>query len=185
MMDEYDFKNDLGEQDTSEQLYLASSLSVVQALAMLFAWFSTFPGISKEAFNKLLYLLNNFLLPKPNLLPSSYQKAYAMIKRSLVPVNVYDCCVNDCALFRPCASGNYETMTVCPVCGENGYKPFTTIPRKQFKYIPLAPRIRRLLKNKEMSKLIQSHSNESENRFISDLHQSPSWKLNYSENGLF
>ena len=36
-----------------------------------------------------------------------------------------------------------------------------------------------------MAKLIQSHQKKSKATVISDLHQSPSWKLNYSENGLF
>ena len=181
-MDQYNFKD---KEDTSELLFSASNLSVLKAMAMLFAWFSSFPGISKEAFSKLLYLLSNFLLPTPNQLPSNYQKAHAIIKEYLVPVEVYDCCVNDCVLFRTCSSGNYKSMTVCPVCGEDRYKPCTKVARKKFKYIPLAPHFRRLFKNKEMAKLIQSHQKKFKAMVISDLHQSPSWNLNYSENGLF
>ena len=90
----------------------------MQALAILFAWFSSFTGLSKEAFHRLLYLLHTFLLPAGNKLPPSYYKAHAMINKRIVPVEEYDCCVNDCVLFRNFTSVDYSNMTKCPKCGE-------------------------------------------------------------------
>ena len=98
----------------SDELYQSSNLSVIQTLAILFTWFSSFPGISKEAFGRLLYVLRNFLLPGNNKLPDSYAKAFTMIKHLLLPVEVYDCCVNDCIVFRKSANGDFTNLTRCP-----------------------------------------------------------------------
>ena len=94
----FDSKDVLGE-DIDEELYPSSNVTLIQALASLFAWFSSFPGLSKEAFNRLLYLLHTFLLPAGNKLPPSYYKARAMINkkglfqlRSLIAVSMIVCC---------------------------------------------------------------------------------------------
>ena len=79
---------------SSELLFETSTLSVSQSLALLFKWFCSYPGISKECFSRLLYLLHTFFLPTGNKLPKSYIKARALIKDVLVPVQSYDCCVN-------------------------------------------------------------------------------------------
>ena len=103
----------------------------------IFTWFTTYPGISKEAFGQLLHILHNFLLPIGNVLPATYAEARTVVKPMLVPVEEYHCCVNDCVVFR----GVLKNETQCPLCGEAR---FTSghIPRKRFKYIPLGPRIK-------------------------------------------
>jgi len=83
--------NTIPSSDDSEKLYPSSQLTVVQCLAILFTWFCSYPGISKEAFSRLLCLLNSFLLPAGNILPTSYQKARVAIKHFLVPAQEYDC----------------------------------------------------------------------------------------------
>ena len=181
----HEFVDVMEDEDNSENLYPAADITVIKTLALLFTWFSSFPGISKEAFSRLLFVLHTFLLPVPNQLPASYQQAYSLINKWLVPVQQYDCCVNDCILFRSCKSGNYQSMSTCPVCGEHRYMKYTETARKRFKYIPLAPRFGRLFKNKKMSQLIQSHSNIPENNIVTNLHQTRWWKKNYSEEGLF
>ena len=57
---------------------------------------SSVPGISMEAFSKLLLLLSNFLR---NILPCSYAKAIAAIQQLLVALKVYMTCVRMIALF--------------------------------------------------------------------------------------
>lgn len=136
-------------------------LQVVQSLALLFSWFCSFPGISKEAFSRLLYLLNTFLLPAGNTLPTSYLKARAAINHLLVPAMEYDFCVNDCIIFRKSAERNFSDLSSCPKCDEPCYYPCSKIVRKKFnKYIPLAPRFQRMFANKKVSELLQSHKQE-------------------------
>lgn len=90
--------NDVLSEGIDEELYPSANVTLMQALAILFAWFSSFPGLSKEAFHQLLYLLHTFLLPAGNKLPPSYYKAHAMISkkifqlRSMIAVLMTVCC---------------------------------------------------------------------------------------------
>ena len=174
--------------DSDKKLFDSSNVSVIQAVAILFSWFSAYPGISQEAFSRLLYLLHTFLLPTGNNLPRSYYKAHAMISESIVPVQEFHCCVNDCLLFRNSPSGQYENEDVCPKCGEARYEPRSKIPRKKFKYIPLTSRIHRMFRNRRMSEVLQNHMKESgkdSGTIMADVHQSPAWTATYDENGPF
>ena len=67
-------------------------------------------------FSRLLYLLNTFLLPAGNTLPTSYLKARAAINHLLVPAQGYDCCVNDCIIFRKSAERDFSDLSSCPKC---------------------------------------------------------------------
>lgn len=185
---------DLGDYDPnsecSEQLYDTSEISVSQSLAILFNWYCSFPGISKEAFSRLLYLLNSFLLPNGNKLPNSYARAKSLIKDLLVPVQNYDCCSNDCIVFRNSAKGDFKDLDVCPKCGTTRYQPCTTVAKKQFKYIPLAPRLKRMYADKRISEILQNHLKEDvrpkvKQSMVLDLHQSFAWKSRYAVNGPF
>jgi len=128
------------------------------------------------------------MLPKGNKLPSSYYMAQSLIKNMMVQVEEFDCCVNDCILFRDSDGKNFSTNTVCPVCKEDRYKQGTKIPQKKFKYIPLSPRLKRLFGNETSSKLLQGHrhlENAANPSMMNDIHDTEMWKLNYSESGLF
>lgn len=119
----------------SDLLYESSTISVIQTLAILFSWFCSYPGISKDAFSRLLYLLHSCLLPKGNKLPESYGKAKTVIQHLIVPVEEYDCCINDCVIFRNCAAGNFESLNSCPECKSGHYFPSTTIPRNMYHWV--------------------------------------------------
>ena len=84
--------------DESTKLYPNSSLTTIKAITILLSWFSSFPGISKSAFSRLLFILGRFILPESNTLPKSYTDAVKVIKGLMVPVVEYHCCVNDCIL---------------------------------------------------------------------------------------
>ena len=81
--------------DDREETFSDSPLSLVKTLAVLLSWFSAYPGISKNAFSGLLYILHHFILPSPNNLPSSYKAAKSKIKAHLVSPVEYHCCKND------------------------------------------------------------------------------------------
>ena len=170
-----------------QKLYDTSDMSVPQSLAILFTWFCSHPGISKEAFGRLLYLLHSYILPPGNKLPNSYGSARTVIKDYLSPIQHYDCCVNDCIIFRDCAKGKFGNLNTCPDCGSSRYQPGTKISQKQFKYIPLGPRFKRMFADKKVSEIIQSHDivKEQYAEKVSDIHQSPAWKSKYDANGPF
>ena len=166
----------------SSKLFPGSSLNVLGALAILISWFSSFPGISKQAFHQLLHILHHFILPSGNCLPATYSEAFSIIQSFLVPVKEYHCCPNDCILYR----GAYADATTCAVCGEGRYLEGCT-PKKRFKYLPLMPRIERYFCDASISKLIQSHTSpqSSPSADVHDIQQTDTWKEWYSQTGLF
>ena len=118
------------------KLYIGANISTLQAISMLVSWFSTFPGLSKSSFTHLLGILHNFILPKENNLPTTYDEAVAKLKPFLTPVKDYHCCINDC-IFRDCRAGNCGKLERCPHSNEERYLSGSKIPRKQFKYLSL------------------------------------------------
>ena len=166
-----------------DKLYSNSVLSRIHALAMLFSWFGAFPGLSKEAFSRLLYLLHTFILPPGNILPTTYDSAHSIISPFIVSPKEYHCCINDCIVYHK----HYEDLTECPKCNSNRYKSNKT-PVKRFKYLPLLPRIRRLFSSAITSELLQEHvliqdSNQYDGVFT--IHKSSVWKENYSKTGMY
>ena len=164
------FHND---EDNTELLYESS---VTQTLAILFNWFASFPGISKEAFNRLLFILHSYILPVGNVLPANYS---SVVKSKVVPIQTYHCC---CIIYRKTSLDDFESLQCC---GEQRFEPDTKVPRKVFKYIPLLPRLQRIFENKDMSRIIQLHQNLDISDNIEDIHQSSMWKELYGRDGPF
>lgn len=189
--DPFDFEDNLGNSasqfmDDTDSLYPGSSLSVMNALSLLFSWFSAFPGMSKESFNQLLLILHNFILPSGNILPTRYHSALKVLKPYLCPVTEYHCCINDCIVYRNSSAGAFEKLLSCPVCREPRYQQNGLSPQKRFKYLSLVTRLQRFFGNKSTSELMQSHSQSSDRKeIVNNLHQSPTWKEWYSQSGIF
>ena len=163
-----------------EKIYPNSRFTVVETLSMLFSWFASFPGISKEALSRLLFLLHSFILPEGNILPESYGQAHLRLKQHLTDMEVYDCCPNDCLLFR----NQYATFDHCPKCRNDRFIPNTKQAYKKFKYLPLLPRLRRMFSCSKVSEMIQEH-NLSDASVAKDIHDSTAWKHLYSATGPF
>jgi hypothetical protein len=178
----------------SDPLYESCDVTIVQSLAILFHWFSSFPGISKEAFSELLHTLHRHLLPQGNNLPDSYSKALTLIKPLLVPVTEYHSCINDCVIFRKTSKEDYSNLSVCPECNSDRYELNSGTAEKTFQYIPIGPRLKHMFSDATVSELLQSHltSEEEEGMAgkeemieVSDLHRSEAWLASYSESGHF
>ena len=112
--------------------------------------FSMFSGMSKEAFNKLLSLLHDFILPIGNL-PTVKPRNWLILT-----VTEYHCCINDCIIYRDCRDSKYNSLRKCPV--------WTTIWRKwkdskKGIYLSVATRIARLFSDPVTSQLVPNHSN--------------------------
>lgn len=90
-------------------LFDGSPVKVIEALASYFAWFTDFPAISKNALSKMLNV-NKKLMPCPNNLPDSYDKAMAFIKPFLLPLVTYHACVNDCIIYRKTPRYDYSQL---------------------------------------------------------------------------
>ena len=91
------------------------------------------------------------------------------------------CCVSE-------KVGKYANCDTCPKCGDARYEVQTKIPRKRFRYIPLAPRLQRLFHDSYMSQKLQSHSkrnDEPTSKVMTDIHDSAAWTSKYSDNGAF
>ena len=80
-------------------LFEGRSVTVLEALAGYFNWFSNHPSISKSALSSLLNHEHFNVLPPGNNLPSSYEQVYNVIKPHLVPTVCYRACPNDCIQF--------------------------------------------------------------------------------------
>ena len=157
----------------------ASEYSVKQLIAAEFLWFSGNTGISKESLSQQLKLKKQ-LLPKPNLVPASYEDAYHLIKGSLVKPVSYDVCQNDCIIYRE----EYASAESCPVCKSVRLQKGKA--RRKFTYIPLKDRVVRLFSSRKLSALIQSHATvNSFDGEIRDTHDTQRWKDLYANDGYF
>ena len=165
------------------KLYEGSSLSCLQAVSLLLSWFSSSPGMSKRSLSSLLNLLHTHILPLGNVLPSSYRQAVKLLQPYLSPVKDYHCCVNDCIIYRDYSMGKFSKLTSCPICGEPRFKPDKKSPRKRFKFLSVATRVKRLFGNSTTSILMKSHTQN--NAQPVGIHASPAWKEWYGEGGLF
>ena len=159
--------------------------TLFETLVHQFDWFSSHNSISKEAFSKNLQIWHS-ILPEGNVLPTSYQDAYKIIKPYLDPEIIFHVCPNDRMLFR----GEYKQSMVCPKCNESQFKA-GKIPRRTFHYLPLSPRlaIARSFGTKDISYLLQSHEGEKQTSStggsMNDIHDSPRWREVFSPNGAF
>ena len=171
----------------TEKLFSGAKLLSLEAITMLVSWFSMFPSMSKEAFSRLLYLLHAFILPEENTLPNSYCHAMKKIKPYLSPLKEYYTCPNDCIIYRDCDDGKFEKLTECPICGESRSFQNEKQPKKVFKYLSIAKRMKRLFSDATTSQLLQDHfhSSSDSSPIVTSIHQSKAWFDCYKHNGSF
>ena len=113
----------------------------------------------------------------------NYTTALAAIEPFLVPSVVYDVCPRDCIIFR----GSNADLTKCPQCSSDRYMPGTSTHAAvwTFTYLPLGPRLTRLLGDVNLAELVQTHSGSELHYEVHDIHGSPSWAKTYSPQGIF
>ena len=163
-------------------LYEGAGLTVLQAVCQHMSWFTSHPGISKEAVSDSLHMQHHVLLPQGNLLPESFELARKTIEPFLLQPVVFHACQNDCILFNK----EFETLKECPKCNAPRYK-HGTIPFRKFVYLPIGPRLERLFGTSNLAQLVQSHSGSDFEvpDVMHDIHDSPVWKFAYSKLGIF
>jgi hypothetical protein len=70
--------------------------------------------IPREAINDALHCASVLFGDVPNSLPKNYDQVFKLLSAYGVPLSVYDCCINDCVVFRK-ELGEEKT---CPICNE-------------------------------------------------------------------
>lgn len=101
-------------------LYPGSNVTLLQAVASQFLWFSSNPGISKESLSHQ-FTVEKYLLPANNVLLNNYEEAFTVIKPFLVNTISFHACPNDCVLFkhRP-HPHHFSCLNECPNVGPIG-----------------------------------------------------------------
>jgi hypothetical protein len=126
-------------------------------------------GVTDSVFNKLLVMMK-LLLPRDNELPASTYEAKKLVCPLGLDMQKIHACPNDCILYR---GEEYENLDVCPVCTALRYKiirddprdvegepPRKRVPTKVMWYAPIIPRLKRLFRNKEHTKLMRWHKED-------------------------
>ena len=91
-------------------------------------------------------------------------------------------------IYRNSTSGKYADLNSCPKCKEPRYKHGDgRVPRKQFTYLPLELRLKRLFGHKRTSQPLQQHLNHRDSGLmsISGMHESEAWKEWFGPGGIF
>ena len=156
-------------------LYPGSSVTLLQAVASQFLWFSSNPGISKESLSHPV-TVQKYFLPVNNILPNNYEEAYAIIKPFLVDTISFHACPHDCVLFRDTDSYQYSCLDKCPKCGSKRYSS-KNIPSKHFLYLPLGPRLARFYGTASLAQVVQGlPDKQPPTGLMADVQQSPFWQ---------
>jgi hypothetical protein len=121
-------------------------------------------GLSDKGFEKLLEIVKK-MLPNNNELPASMYEAKKIVCPLGLEVQKIHACPNDCIIYR---GEEYENLNACPVCSAFRYKmrrddpgdvegkrPRKRIAAKVMWYAPIIPRLKRLFRNKEHTKLLR------------------------------
>ena len=77
--------------DVGTPVHISLTSTLFETVVYLFHGISSHPSLSKEGFSKNLQLWHS-VLPEGNLLPTSYQEAYKVIKPYIVPEVIFHVC---------------------------------------------------------------------------------------------
>jgi len=123
----------------NQPCFKGSKYSLLDIICAELLWFSSSPSISKEALT-MQFKLKKQILPTPNTLPDSYEKAIQLVSPYYSKKIVYDVCEDDCIVF----SKENQFLETCSVCGKSRYNDRGK-PRRTFVYFPIKERLLRLM----------------------------------------
>ncbi|KAJ9535140.1 hypothetical protein OSB04_un001782 [Centaurea solstitialis] len=140
-------------------------------------------GWSDKSFRSLLEILHE-MLPEDNELPVSLYQAKKLMCPMELEIKRIHACSNDCMLYRNADAD----LSECRICGtsrykrnrmkeNNGGKQNNGSPSKMLWYLPIIPRLRRLLANAKDARLLRSHAEEHKmDGKIRHAADSPQWR---------
>jgi hypothetical protein len=106
-------------------------------------------SVSRDAYTELRHILRDLDIQ----LPSLRCREARLRGVTGIQHRAIDCCFNSCIAF----TGKYSDVQECPFCKEPRKHPTSGRPRKQFIYIPLAPRLRLQYENPERARVLKSY----------------------------
>jgi hypothetical protein len=106
-------------------------------------------SVSRDAYTQLRHILRDLDIQ----LPSLRCREARLRGVTGIQHRAIDCCFNSCIAI----TGKYSDAQECPFCNEPRKHPTSDRPRKQFIYIPLAPRLRLQYKNAERARVLKSY----------------------------
>ena len=146
------------------------------AATMLIMTICTIHGVNNKFVDELLYLLNKYILPHPNLLPLNMYHAKVLVEKVSHSYESIHACKNGCVLFQGDA---YNDVTECPICGANRFKACgrSQVPVSVLRHFPLIPRLVRWYKSPRIAKMLRwAHLNKSTDGKMHGVHDSPAWR---------
>ena len=146
--------------DSLNPLYDGARCSKLAATVLLMN-LCTVHGISNQCANELFSLLHSHLLPGNNTLPATHYAAKTLTAKLGLTYTTIHACERGCVLFR----GRHENAICCPKCGGRRYRDEARrcFPMKVLHHFPIIPRLQRMFRNPNISKLMIWHAHNRSN----------------------
>ncbi len=169
-------------------LFPGSRKSIQKEIAKKVSTFCDNNGHTKDSLNSAIRDYKNDMLVQPNDFPSSLYDAKKIIDPYLLPTETYDCCINDCCLFRKISDEkDYRDLVKCPVCGEERYSEDKKTAKKRITYIRLKEQLAKRFGETNLAKLIHAGDAQlkSPDGILRDFKDGGAWKEWFSTDGCF
>ncbi len=169
-------------------LFNGSKKYVQLEIAKKVATFVDNNGHTKDSLDKSILAYKQDIHVTPNNFPASLYEAKKWIGKYLLPTDTYDCCINDCCLFRKISdSKDYSKLSKCPICNADRYIEGRKIAKKRITYIRLKEQLQKRFGEASLAKLIHAGDAQmkSPQGILRDFKDGQAWRNWFSNEGCF
>jgi hypothetical protein len=165
----------------TRSLYEGTNINTISATIVLVNM-AVIHNVSNAYVDELLKYLDTVLLPTQNHLPKSHYEAKKLIRKLGLNYHIIHACPRGCVLYRK----EQENLESCPKpgCGMSRYIPGSnSIPARVVRHFPLIPRVVRMFRSPQISKLLRFHYDNPnmDSSVMKSVADSPAWKYIDSE----
>lgn len=148
-------------EEAIQELYSASRCTKLAATILLMN-LCTVHGVSNNFVDELFTLLHGHILPERNCLPKNFHAGRSLMQKLGLSYNSIHACEKGCVLFR----GEHAEAVRCPRCQSPRFKDEERrrFPVKVLRHFPIIPRLQRMFRSPNISKLMLWHSENQSNR---------------------
>ena len=148
-------------EEALQELYSSSRCTKLAATILLMN-LCTVLGVSNNCANELFTLLHGHILPEKNSLPKNFHAARSLTQKLGLSYNSIHACDKGCVLFR----GEHAEAMRCPRCLGPRFKDEEQkrFPVKVLRHFPIIPRLQRMFRSPNISKLMLWHSKNKSDR---------------------
>lgn len=153
-------------------LYQGSSITVRSAIEGYIKIFVD-KSCTKETLSEMLNHSKD-ILPQPNNLPASYKRLRSLISNELIPVILYNVCINDCLIFRK----EHGQDNHCKICGEPRYKKDylgRKVCRRYYSYCSIKSALELLFSCCNIAQILQEHTSSALG-VLTDIKDTAKWQ---------